>query len=69
MFAEKTELKLVEDLNENAIVELGAGDVEEVSGGIAWVAIPLGVKVAGAIIGTGAAGFGAGALASWFANR
>ncbi|MDO5632771.1 MAG: class IIb bacteriocin, lactobin A/cerein 7B family [Paracoccus sp. (in: a-proteobacteria)] len=50
MFAEKTELKLVEDLNENAIVELNAADVEEVSGGVI-PAIIFGAFVAGYVVG------------------
>lgn len=58
MFAEKTELKLFEDLNENAIVELNAMDVEEVSG----AAIPLIVWGVIAIASGGAAGIGLGYL-------
>lgn len=69
MFAEKTELKLVEDLNENAIVVLGAGEVDEVSGAIVWVPILIGAaKVIGGAAALGAAGYGAYRLGYW-ANR
>ncbi|MFV0333777.1 MAG: hypothetical protein ACK5JR_06865 [Tropicimonas sp.] len=47
MFAEKTDLNLEFDLNETALVELNAADVEDVSGG--WFWIP--VFVAGVIVG------------------
>lgn len=56
MFAEKTELHLVEDLNENAIAELNAADVDEVSGGF----LPVIVMVAG---------LGVGAAAGYLINR
>lgn len=59
----------VEDQWRADIAELSANDVEQVSGGIVWAAIPLGWKVAGAIVGTGVLGFGGGAAAGYFANR
>ena len=34
MFAKEIELTLVDDLNENAVVELNAADVDDVSGGV-----------------------------------
>ncbi|WEF25818.1 class IIb bacteriocin, lactobin A/cerein 7B family [Paracoccus sp. S3-43] len=46
MFAEKTELKLVDDLNETALVELNAAEVDDVSGGF----LPL-VFAAGFVAG------------------
>ncbi|WEF25817.1 hypothetical protein [Paracoccus sp. S3-43] len=58
MFAEKFELKLVDDASENALVELNPADVEDVSG----AAIPLIVWGAIAIASGGAAGVGLGYL-------
>ena len=65
MLAEQTHLKLVEDLNETALVELGAADVDEVSGALLPLAIPLGVKIGAAIVG----GVATGALIGWLVNR
>lgn len=60
MFAEKTELQLVTDLNETALVELNAADVDDVSGAIAPVIW---------IIGAALAGTGTGIGLAWLANR
>lgn len=65
MFAEKTELNLIE---ENAIVELNADDVDEVSGAIAPVVIAA-VKIFGAVGGTAAVGAGVGYVIGYWANR
>lgn len=51
------------------LVELDRAELDHVAGGIAWAAIPIGYKIAGAIIGTGAVGFGAGTAAGYVANR
>lgn len=66
MFAEKTELNLVADLNENALVELNAAEIEDVSGGVlpivAWwaglsLASKLGIAGGAGFVGFGAAGY------------
>lgn len=65
MFAEKTELQLMTDLNETALVELNAADVDDVSGAIAWAAIPVAWKIGGALV----AGVGTGAGLAWLSSR
>lgn len=54
MFAEKTELNPIEDLNETAVVELNAANVDEVSGGF------FPVIVAAVAVASYAAGYRAG---------
>ncbi|MFV0493126.1 MAG: class IIb bacteriocin, lactobin A/cerein 7B family [Pseudorhodobacter sp.] len=63
MFAEMTDLNLDADLNENAMVELNAADVDDVSGGIA----PLALLTGGAIAFAGGAAIGF--AVSYWANR
>ena len=53
MFAKEIEMKLVDDLNETAVVELNAADVDDVSGGI----VPIIIAIAAASF---AAGYAAG---------
>ena len=72
MFAEKTELQLVTDLNETALVELNAADMADVAGG----PIPFAVWAAGyyaVVYGprvAAAAGLvGAGAAVGYYNNR
>lgn len=69
MFAKEIELNLVGDLTENAVVELNAADVDDVSGGVwpivAWiVAHKVGVSITGAAV----AGVGTGVGLAWL-NR
>ncbi|MDO5703990.1 MAG: hypothetical protein Q4G49_02820 [Paracoccus sp. (in: a-proteobacteria)] len=72
MFAEKTELKLIEDLNENAIVVLDAGEVDEVSGAavpfVIWAAGYYAV-VYGPTIAKGAGIVAAGIGTGYLVNR
>lgn len=68
MLAEKTELQLVTDLNENALIELNAADVDEVSGAIAPVVIAA-IKIGGVLVGAGAVGAGTGFAIGYWANR
>lgn len=69
MFAEKTELHLVTDLNEGALVELNATEVDDVSGGVVPLVVIAGIKIFGAVAGTAAVGAGVGYGIGYWANR
>lgn len=68
MFAKEVELKLVDDLNENAVVELNAAEVDDVSGAIAPVVGGI-LIVGGVLVGAAAVGAGVGYAIGYWANR
>ena len=71
MFSKEAELNLVADLNENALVELNAADVDDVSGALPFLIWAAGyyAVVYGPSIAAGAAALGAGIGAGYYINK